>query len=65
MQADAMTAAPGPMGAPQDTTTMTVTPFIPPSNGQYMKAGYLVTVAIYLAYTISLFVRARAEGRGR
>ncbi len=64
MQADTTLQAPGRMTAPQDTTATTeVVPFIPPSNGYYMIAGYTVVGVIYVAYTISLFLRGRAEQR--
>jgi hypothetical protein len=35
-----------------------------PDDGSYMVAGYIVATVIYLAYTISLFVRARRAERG-
>jgi hypothetical protein len=34
---------------------------MPPDNGQYMIAGYVVVSVIYLCYAVSLVVRARRE----
>ena len=31
---------------------------MPPDNGQYMVAAYIVAGLIYLAYSVSLFLRA-------
>jgi hypothetical protein len=32
---------------------------MPPDNGQYMVAAYIVAGVIYLAYAVSLVLRAR------
>jgi hypothetical protein len=32
---------------------------MPPDNGQYMVAAYVVAGVIYLSYVVSLIVRAR------
>jgi len=32
---------------------------MPPDNGQYLVAGYVVAGVIYLSYVVSLIVRAR------
>jgi hypothetical protein len=32
-----------------------------PSNGKYMVAAYVVAGAIYVVYTLSLWIRARRE----
>jgi hypothetical protein len=37
---------------------------MPPDNGQYMVAAYVVAGLIYIAYTVSLFLRARRARRG-
>ena len=34
---------------------------MPPDNGQYMIAGYVVVSLIYLGYAVSLIVRAKRE----
>jgi hypothetical protein len=37
---------------------------MPPDNGQYLTAAYIVAGVIYAAYTVSLLVRAgRAKGK--
>ena len=49
-----------------DTVALTApaeTPFMPPSNGGYMVAAYIVAGAVYLAYALSLLLRARTERR--
>jgi len=34
---------------------------MPPDNGRYMVAAYIVAGVVYLTYVISLIVRARRE----
>jgi hypothetical protein len=36
---------------------------MPPDNGQYLVAAYVVAGTIYLSYVISLIVRARRVRR--
>lgn len=40
-----------------------MTPDLTPSNGQYMVAAYVVAGAVYLLYSLSLWIRARRELR--
>ena len=35
---------------------------LPPANGRYMIAAYVVVGCIYLAYTVSLLVRGKRAG---
>lgn len=52
--------------APADTVALTApaeVPFMPPHNGGYMVAAYIVAAAVYLVYAASLILRARAERR--
>ena len=37
---------------------------MPPENGGYMVAAYIVTAVVAVAYAVSLFVRIRAAKRG-
>jgi len=37
---------------------------MPPDNGSYMVAAYVVTAAILLGYAVSLWSRARRAVRG-
>lgn len=37
---------------------------MPPDNGQYMVAAYIVAGVIYLAYAVSLVLRARNVRKG-
>lgn len=34
---------------------------MPPDNGSYLVAAYILSGVIYLGYAVSLMVRARAE----
>ena len=36
---------------------------MPPDNGGYLLAAYVVAAAIYLGYAVSLILRARRAGR--
>ncbi len=36
---------------------------MPPENGGFMIAAYVVVGVIYLGYAVSLVLRARKEGR--
>jgi hypothetical protein len=36
---------------------------MPPENGQYLVAAYIVAGIIYIAYSVSLFVRASRQRR--
>lgn len=59
MQADSTPAA-------ADTVALTApaeVPFMPPHNGGYMVAAYIVAGAVYLVYAASLILRSRAERR--
>lgn len=38
---------------------------MPPDNGSYMVAGYIVVALIYGTYAISLLLRAQEEKRKR
>jgi hypothetical protein len=38
-------------------------PDLTPQNGAYMVAGYVVTAAILVGYTLSLWIRGRKTGR--
>ena len=38
-----------------------MTPDVTPVNGQYMEAAYIVAGAIYLLYSLSLWIRASRE----
>ncbi|MDX2120217.1 MAG: hypothetical protein SF070_04025 [Gemmatimonadota bacterium] len=52
--------------APADTVALTApaeVPFMPPHNGGYMVAAYIVAGTIYLVYAASLILRARAARR--
>ena len=35
---------------------------MPPENGHYMIAAYIVVAVVYLSYALSLVLRARKEG---
>lgn len=52
--------------AQRDTVALTApaeTPFMPPHNGGYMVAAYIVAGTVYLVYALSLVLRARKERR--
>jgi hypothetical protein len=34
-----------------------------PNNGQYMMAAYIITAAIYLLYSVSLWLRVRRTSK--
>lgn len=34
---------------------------MPPDNGAYMVAAYVVTAVVLVGYSVSLFLRARSE----
>jgi hypothetical protein len=38
---------------------------MPPENGGYTVAVYIIVPVVFLAYTISLWIRAREMGKGK
>jgi hypothetical protein len=40
-------------------------PPVPPDNGSYLVAAYILSGVIYLGYAVSLVMRARGERRGK